>query len=48
MIDESSLFNVFLDHALQLRIPCLVQDYSRKQIVDQAQEKRFILVNLKT
>lgn len=46
MVDESSLFNVFLNHGLQLRITSLVQDYSRKQIVDQAQEKRFILVNL--
>jgi len=46
MVDESSLFDVFLDHGLQLRVTCLVQDYSRKQIVDQAQEKRLILVNL--
>lgn len=46
MVDKSSLFNVFLDHGLQLGVTCLVQDYSRKQIIDQAQEQRFVLVNL--
>lgn len=47
MEDESSFFNALLNHGLQFRVTSFVQDYSGEQIVDQAQEKWFILVNLK-
>ena len=47
MEDKSSLFHTLLYHGLQFRVTRLVQNNSGKQVVDQAQEEWFILVDLR-